>query len=312
MQQTTLTIGIATHTDFDGLYFTVNALRQYHAEAMPRVDLVCVDNAPQSECGKRAQGFFEHINAGISDANSVLPQPRSARWIPFPEPVGTTAPRQHVFDVAETDAVLIIDSHVLLWPGAVSRLLEHYDTNPRDQSLLSGPLMYDNLAGLMTHFDDVWRAGMWGTWAHDERGNDIDGPPFDIPGMGLGVFTCRKNAWQGFNPHFREFGGEEMYIHEKHRRSGRAVRCLPFLRWQHRFGDPVGGRRSPVRLESKVANYIHGHLELGLPFERLRRHFVDGFDEQTDARTIGGVVSQQVFDLLVIGAAERRKADAEI
>ena len=42
---------------------------------------------------------------------------------------------------------------------------------------------------------------------------------------------------------FREFGGEEWYIHEKYRQAGAKCLCLPFLRWQHRFADPAAGRR---------------------------------------------------------------------
>jgi hypothetical protein len=49
-----------------------------------------------------------------------------------------------------------------------------------------------------------------------------------IPAQGMGVFACRKNNWLGFNPKFRGFGGEEGYIHEKYRKNGKQVICLPF------------------------------------------------------------------------------------
>ena len=47
----------------------------------------------------------------------------------------------------------------------------------------------------------------------DDRGRDSNGEPFEIPMQGLGMFSCRKEAWLGFNPLFNGFGGEEGYIH---------------------------------------------------------------------------------------------------
>ena len=51
-------------------------------------------------------------------------------------------------------------------------------------------------------------------------GTDPDNPPFEITMQGLGLFACRRDAWPGFNPAFRGFGGEEGYIHEKIRQRG--------------------------------------------------------------------------------------------
>jgi hypothetical protein len=142
-------------------------------------------------------------------------------------------------------------------------------------------LLLDSQATVYTHFTDVWRDGMWGTWGIDDRGVNAEAEPFAIPAMGLGLFTCRRDAWLGFNPQFREFGGEEWYIHTKFRQAGYDCKCLPSLRWQHRFGDPVGGRKSPLSLHGKVRNYMIGHQELGLSLERLRNHYVYGINEDT-------------------------------
>jgi hypothetical protein len=46
-----LTIGFATHNDFDGLYFSLNALRLYHSHVIEDVELIVIDNAPDSPCG---------------------------------------------------------------------------------------------------------------------------------------------------------------------------------------------------------------------------------------------------------------------
>jgi hypothetical protein len=81
--------------------------------------------------------------------------------------------------------------------------------------------------------------------------------------QGLGAFSCRTDAWPGFHPGFRGFGGEEGYLHEKFRRAGGRCLCLPWLRWMHRFGRPRGVPY-PLTIEDKLRNYVLGHTELGL------------------------------------------------
>jgi hypothetical protein len=105
--------------------------------------------------------------------------------------------------------------------------------------------------------------------------------PFEVPAQGMGVFTCRRDAWLGFNPQFRGFGGEEFYIHEKYRKTGRKTVCMPFLKWLHRFARP-NGTKYPVRVEDRVRNYILGHQELGLDLARCHEHFIaTGVSEET-------------------------------
>lgn len=278
MTKTQLTIGMATHRDYDGVYFTVNALRLYHSAALPRCELVIVDNDPDGPQGES----LRHFCSLAGESQSDWPCPYQVRYIPYSQVNGTAAPRDHIFRVAETDAVLVLDSHVNLWPGAVTQLLQYYDEHCDSYDLIQGPLVYDDLRTISTHFDDVWRDGMWGTWGTDPRGLDPSGPPFEIPAQGLGLFSCRTQAWLGFNPHFREFGGEEWYIHEKFRQHGRRCLCLPSLRWIHRFEAPRGGRAYPFTVLGKVRNYILGLQELKQPLDRLRRHYVEGLNEDPD------------------------------
>jgi hypothetical protein len=99
-----------------------------------------------------------------------------------------------------------------------------------------------------------------------------DEPAFEIPACGLGLFACRRDAWLGFNPQFRGFGGEEWYIHAKYRNAGRRCLSLPFLRWTHRFGRPNGVPYVNTMWD-RVRNYVIGHHELGLPLERVQAAF---------------------------------------
>jgi hypothetical protein len=163
---------------------------------------------------------------------------------------------------------------VLFLPNSISRLKKFYRDNPDCNDLLQGPLVYDDGKTSSTHFHPTWRAQMWGIWDSDPRGQDPDAEPFEIPMQGLGVFSCRKSAWLGFNPRFRGFGGEEGYIHEKFRLAGRRCMCLPWLRWMHRFNRPAGVP-FPLTVEDKLRNYVIGHAELGLDLEPVLSHFCE-------------------------------------
>jgi glycosyltransferase involved in cell wall biosynthesis len=246
-----LTIGMATYKDYDGVYFTLQALRLY--QDLRASELLVVDNFG-------------------CDATRALVEGIGGRYLRFTETQGTAAPRDRVFQEARGRAVLCLDAHVLLAPGVVARLKQYFRVHGRTSDLLQGPLAYDDLRTLASHFDPVWRDGMWGVWAIDPRIEHPHARPFEIPMQGLGLFACRKAAWPGFSPHFRGFGGEEGYIHQKFRNLGRRCLCLPWLRWLHRFGRPTG---VPYRMEwhDRIINYLIGHRELGLDEEPVHDHF---------------------------------------
>jgi hypothetical protein len=260
VEKVALTIGMATYNDFDGLYFTIQALRLY--QDLTDTELLVVDNYG---C-QRTKEFVEEWARG--------------RYVLATGTVGTAAPKDLVFREAWGEAVLCCDSHVLFAPGAIARLKAYYREHPGCVDLLQGPLLYDELLSVATHFDPVWRDQMWGTWGIDPRGDDPEGEPFEIPMQGMGVFSCRKDAWPGFNPRFRGFGGEEGYIHEKVRQAGGRCLCLPWLRWAHRFGRPAGVPY-PLSVDDKFRNYLIGHAELGLDLQPVFEHFAEHLPENT-------------------------------
>lgn len=303
-----LTIGMATHDDFHGVYFTIQALRLANPICLTsEVEFVVVDSNPGGLHSEKVVGFLQSVP--------------NARYFAMIEANGTAAPRDRVFREARGEYVICLDCHVLLPTNAISRLLAYYADHPETRDLITGPLQYDPLtdASISTHFGDVWRDQMRGIWATAWKSPEGDlvtfapsqnglavlnleqtsqigsipipfaghesyvsrmgyrhpDEPFEIPGQGLGFFTCRRDAWLGFNPDFRGFGGEELYIHEKYRRAGAKCICLPWLRWVHRFARPDG---VPYRLDTldKVRNYVIGHKELGLDLTPVWTHFVQG------------------------------------
>jgi Sec-independent protein translocase protein TatA len=248
-----LTIGMATYNDFNGVYFTLQALRLY--QDLRDTELLVVDNYGCPNTKRLVEGWVH-----------------GARYLLAKEVRGTAAAKERVFREARGEAVLCCDSHVLFATGAIRRLKEYYREHPDCPDLLQGPLVYDDLETMSTHFEPVWRGEMWGIWATDPRGQDPEGEPFEIPMQGMGAFSCRKDAWPGFNPMFRGFGWEEGYIHEKFRRAGGRCLCLPWLRWTHRFGRPAG-IEYPLTVEEKLRNYLIGHAELGWDPSPVLSHF---------------------------------------
>lgn len=264
-----LTIGLATHDDYDGLYFTIQAIRTYHKEVLDDIEFIIIDNNPKGKHGESVRNFINWIKEPV-------------QYLPFTK-YNSTIVRNKVFELADTPYVLCIDSHVFLEDGAIKKLIDFYDSKSDNGNLLQGPLVYDDLTSISTHFDSTWRSYMWGTWGTDDRGKDPNGKPFEIPSQGLGLFSCRKDSWLGFNKNFRGFGGEEGYIHEKYRQHNKKTLCLPFLRWMHRFDRP-NGVTYPNNLTQRFTNYLIGFKELGLDTTDLKEHFKThlSYDEMSE------------------------------
>jgi hypothetical protein len=265
-----LTIGMATYDDYDGVYFTIQSIRINNPELDGAIEFVVIDNNPGGPCS----GALSELSNWID----------GYRYVPRGEWSGT-AIRNVVFEEASSPFVLCIDSHVCIVPGALSKLIAHFEADPDSRDLLQGPMLYDDLRRSSTHLEPRWRAGLYGVWENDPRGSNPNAAGFDIPMHGLGLFACRRTAWTGFNPKFRGFGGEEGYIHEKMRRCGGRTLCLPFLRWIHRFNRPLG---VPYvnRWEDRIRNYVIGFTELGLDTVEMEAHF---------AELLGDAISARIF-----------------
>jgi hypothetical protein len=268
-----LTIGMPTYDDWDGVFFSLQSLRMHHAEVAEQVEFVVIDNHPDSTHGQHCKRLLDSIPNG--------------RYLPETEWQGPWV-KDLVIRKAETPYALCMDSHVLLDHGSLRRLVEFFTQleqgtlpvlpgarQPRRSDLFHGPLLYNDLTTVSTHFELVWRGQMWGIWATDDRGRQASGQPFEIPAQGMGLFACAVDAWGqagGFNRMMRGFGGEEGYIHAKFRKRGGTVWCLPFLRWLHRF-DRSSVVTYPLTWENKVRNYYIGFIENGMDVEPIIQHF---------------------------------------
>jgi hypothetical protein len=253
---TKLTIGMATHNDYEGVWSTIQSILMYHKEVIHEVEIMVIDNNPISADGRDTKDFLKTIGT----------------YIPYGIKQGTSQPRNEIFKQAETEFVLCVDSHIMLEEGSIAKLIDYFERHNKTDDLYHGPLLFnDTLDIRATHMEPIWRRFLWGTWGIDEINKNRF---FEIPMHGMGLFACRRESWLGFNERFRGFGGEEGYIHEKYRQAGRKIISLPFLKWVHRFRKT---KRPDFRLEyeDRIRNYLIGFTELGLDIEPIKEHFKD-------------------------------------
>lgn len=242
-----LTIGMATYDDFDGVYFTVQSLIMYH-EILKNIEyeIIVIDNNPNGKHGQAVKNMMNWVK-------------KVGKYIPY-ENKTSTAVRNEIFANSSSKYTISIDCHVLIQPNGLNALLDYYGRNPDCKDIIQGPMIYDDQISYSTQFDPQWRGDMFGIWGTNKTAKEA-GEPFEIPMMGLGLFSCETKNWLGFNKHFKGFGGEEGYIHEKFRRNGGKSICLPQLGWLHRFGRPEGVKY-PLALEDRIWNYFIGWLEI--------------------------------------------------
>jgi hypothetical protein len=241
-----LTIGMATYDDYDGVFFSIQSLRMFHDICgTDQVEFIVLDNNSTSEHGKACKSFIENQVHGKYVVNTDQ---------------NSSFNKYKIVDYATGKYVLIIDCHVLIEKNGIDNLLKYFQDNPDCKNLIQGPLWYDDLKNISTHFDPTWRGDMFGIWATNREKYEI-GLPFEIPMQGMGLLAFERANWVGINKHFKGFGAEEGYIAEKFKRNGGKNICLPYLKWNHRFGRP-NGVKYPLILEDRIWNYFIGWLEI--------------------------------------------------
>jgi len=236
-----LTVGMATYDDYDGVFFTIQSLRMYHEICnSDAVEYIVLDTNPSGEHGKEVKKLVE---TGMNGRGKYIAKNNGNI---------SSFNKYEIVDYAMGKYVLILDCHVLLQKDAIE--------NKNCKDLIQGPLLYDDLINVSTHFKEVWRGDMYGVWDTNKEAYDKK-EPFEIPMNGMGLCSFERKNWPGISRHFKGFGGEEGYIAEKFRFNGGKNICLPTLKWNHRFGRPNGVKYRLV-LEDRIWNYFVGWLEI--------------------------------------------------
>jgi len=247
-----ITIGMPTYANSCELWFTLQSLRMY--QDVDDVEILVVDNLG----GEAVKKVCRDCKVRYELWNKVN---------------GTGPVRNKIFDLAENPFVLVIDSHVLLWPGAIKKLkfwlAENWD---KAKNLIHGPLVMSSLENAVRYYNNEWRAEMWGTWG-ELTPPELIKNEIEIELMGCGLFGCRKDSWLRFADGIRGFAGVEGVIHEKYRKNGRAVLSLPFLKWVHRFRPEGEAVKYPLVLQDRIRNFVLGFNELEMDKSVLYEHF---------------------------------------
>ena len=273
-----LCVGMATHGDFDGVWFTIQALRMYHPEVCDELSFVVLDNDP----GGPAAGALRAIGEQV---------PRY-RYVPFGGYSGT-AVRDLVFREAHATSSAASTPMCCSPPGRSRRCATgsaRTPTAPTSSKARCSTTTSSRAARSPTRAavgrGDVRSVGA--RPAHRDPGRE----PFEIAMHGLGLFACRRRAWPGLNPRLRGFGGEEGYLHERFRRHGGRVLCHPRVGWAHRFcarWDPY-----PNLWEDRVRNYLVAWGELGWDTAPMEAHFLEMLGPQCDVAAVIERAREQV------------------
>jgi hypothetical protein len=297
-----LTIGMPHFDDADMAWATIQSLRnslQTYTDHLPlEFEIILVDDSPHNPSSKKLKEWIEGWGGQWH-----------MRYVATPGNMGPAYAKNMVFQWARGEYTLCIDCHIFLHPEAIPSLLTYFKGNPQTSDLLVGPNILDNFQNINTHLDPVWRGEMWGIWKHDPTAFSVFDEPREVWGSGCGLMACRTAAWQGFNEHFRFFGAEEGYIHEKFRKAGHRVILLPFLRWVHKYfkSRPISFK---LIREAKVRNYILGFQELGLPVEEIYNHFVS-LDYRQDGESLQEhlIREHSVSKDSIVGVSESKLQD---
>lgn len=270
-----LTIGMSTYDDFDGVYFSIQSLRLHH-DINDEIELLIIDNNPDQAHGKCIRDLSNWIN--------------NLKYIKYTNKKSTAA-RNEIFRNASGKYCISMDCHVLFAKNSLTNLLNYYSSHENCKDIVQGPMMYDDLKNYATHFKPTWGGDMYGQWDTNHEAYQR-GEPFDIPMMGLGVFSCETKNWLGFNENFKGFGGEEGYIHEKFRLNGGRSICLPGFKWLHRFGRPAGVKY-PLILEDRIWNYFVGWLELTQdPNHNMIQDIYNNFQNRIPKNSLDNIFNQ--------------------
>ena len=154
-----LTIGMAHHNDFDGAYFTIQDIRKEllfnnRMDLLQKIEFVIIENDEKSKHAQAVQNLSK--NGGLSPI----------RVINMDSVQGTSATRNKIIEEATGNFVMVMDCHVLLCPTVkvIEQLFTFIACNNTSDDLYCGPLVYDSMNNLSTHYNDTWGGQMWGQW----------------------------------------------------------------------------------------------------------------------------------------------------
>ena len=153
-----LTIGMAHYTDYDGVYFSIQDILKElvfngRRDLLNQIEFLVVENNSSDKHAQEVKKLAAKLGGLIKVVDLDSKQ-------------GTSCTRNKIISEATGQFVLVMDCHVLLCPvvKTLDTLISFINYNSKSDDLYSGPLVYDQLGLVYTHFNDEWGGGMWGRW----------------------------------------------------------------------------------------------------------------------------------------------------
>jgi len=276
-----LSICLPVVRGYRDIWFTLQAIKLYHAECHNEIEVIVLDNdvkgQPHAPYPQSEREHSAKTRALCEQYTTQFP----CRYIHHTATAGTAAAKAAAIEAARGDAVLVMDSHILLPLAVLRRLIDWWGEHADWNGLLHGPNLRDDIAlpngrpALMgTHHKPEFVNGNWGQWQVDERVYDLSQSGFDIPLAACGLFSFRRAAWLGFVPG-EGYVPEEGTLHARYRAAGREIKCAPWLLWDHLYGHT----ETPAYVSNKdhrLAYYIRSAIQTNEPpIGEIRRHCID-------------------------------------
>jgi len=249
-----LTIGMSNWDDVEGAFWTLSAIRQYHVPAENKeVELLVIDDMPTK------QEDLERL-CTLS----------AARYIHYSKNKGPAHAKDSVWELAEGEYVLLIDSHVLLSPCSVNYILDAIDNDLIGKDLWTGPLKNEAGHIVATDLLPEWRGAFFGVWNNNKEIHNK--PIIEIEGHGSAYTLMKKEHYPFFHKDFLGFAGEELFLHQKVRNNGGKCYVHKALGWVHRFhrSKAITYR---LLIEDKLRNYLIASYEMGWSIKQCCDYF---------------------------------------
>ena len=246
MSEILLSVVIPVRGHANELWFTLQGL--LHAGFSERTEILVVDNDPSPDvrdvCSYFSRPFLRYIEAG------------EIKGVNYPRTIGA--------DAATGEWLMMLDSHVLMAPSSYARITERINNNQYPaRSLIHCGVSFGSPV-IWGSYRLTLETNFWGDWHYPVRDNAQ--LPYPIAATGNWAFLTRLQDWKdygGFNPAFRGYGGDEIYLQLKYWRSGGQVLLDPLLRGSHWSGPRT---YSIVSKELIVNTAIAGRVVVGSSF----------------------------------------------
>ncbi|OYW72181.1 MAG: hypothetical protein B7Z37_25630, partial [Verrucomicrobia bacterium 12-59-8] len=148
-----LTIGMPVYDSYPQLALTLMAILQGHPEILPDVEFVVLDNNPKSGHGHDTREF---VTKKLPHGHYVAIGPYSGTYV-----------KDLVVRAAQTEYVLVMDSHITLPAGSLMKLINFLKRSHPTNDLFQGPIVEPNGTTFATHMNPgigSYNFGRWGTY----------------------------------------------------------------------------------------------------------------------------------------------------